>query len=101
MQSQTKAEKIQILRDTLESKATSTLRVRALDVGKFFKWLVQNGFDPSDISEEECYAYCQDLRIRYCAATSANRFKEALAVVKHVMGWRISQEAVDSPRVQG
>eukprot|EP00971_Amphidinium_carterae_P078616 1555367-Amphidinium_carterae.1 len=54
--------KVQVLRDSLEHKATGTLRIRALDMKRFLRWMADNGKDANKIVEEDCYEHCVDLR---------------------------------------
>eukprot|EP00971_Amphidinium_carterae_P033403 657873-Amphidinium_carterae.1 len=98
MQHQTRDEKMQVLRDILENKATSTIRSRALDFGYVLNWLVKSGGDPSDISERDCYTYCGHLRDERAAPTSGNRFKEAVTFARYVFGWTVSDDAISSTR---
>eukprot|EP00971_Amphidinium_carterae_P342178 6481397-Amphidinium_carterae.1 len=91
--------RMQILRDVVEDKSTSTLRVRALDFNKFMAWAVGQGESTSEgISEELAYKYCVHLRENLSAATSASRFRESMAFVRHVFGWQVEDAAVTSRR---
>eukprot|EP00971_Amphidinium_carterae_P051668 1016921-Amphidinium_carterae.1 len=98
---QDKEAKIQLLRDSLEHKATGTLRIRALDFKRFLGWMEDCFRNASDIVEEDCYDYCVELRIRFAAPTSASRFKQTITFAKHVLGWKVEEDAVTSTRVMG
>eukprot|EP00971_Amphidinium_carterae_P352540 6492644-Amphidinium_carterae.1 len=100
-QKQDKSDRIQVLRDTVEHKATGTLRIRALDLKRFISWAEKYGKEMSQITEEDGYGYVVWLRQMLAAPTAASRFKEAVTFAHHVMGWPVEEGALGSKRVMG
>eukprot|EP00971_Amphidinium_carterae_P147591 2925024-Amphidinium_carterae.1 len=96
-----KTERIQILRDTVEHKATGTLRIRALDLKRFLGWAERYGREVSPVAQEDCYEYVAWLRQSLAAPTAASRFKEAMTFAHHVMGWPVQEGVLQSKRVMG
>ena len=94
-------DKMIVLQDVFAAKATSTLRVRALDLTKFVNWGKKVGADIDPVREEVAYAYCRHLIESKAAATSVKRFKEAIVFAKHLVNWNVDPEALSSRRIAG
>ena len=92
--------KHQILVDHFVNKATGTLRIRALDVAKFFK-LASYGNELDHLTESLAYGYSCALREQGVAANAVTRFKEAVMFLKRVLHWSMDEEVTSSRRIAG
>eukprot|EP00971_Amphidinium_carterae_P133579 2645502-Amphidinium_carterae.2 len=79
------------LGDTVADKATETLRVRALDVGRFVTWSMAQSISMNPILESTGYTYLKWMQDQSAAPSAGQRFKEALAFVHHVFGWNVER----------
>eukprot|EP00971_Amphidinium_carterae_P333304 6467984-Amphidinium_carterae.1 len=77
--------------DSLAEKSTSTIRIRALDFSKYLIWTQTLGIDTAMVMESESavYQYMVNLRTIGAARTTLQRFLEAAAFAKHVLGWSV------------
>eukprot|EP00971_Amphidinium_carterae_P209509 4155985-Amphidinium_carterae.1 len=87
-------DRMQSLVDSLAEKSTSTLRIRALDFGRFLSWVIQDGLDEESVTELVAYQYTSHLRTFGAAKSSIKRFAESLAFVKHTLGWNMESEVL-------
>ena len=92
---------LEILGDVLEEKATATIRMRALDFGRFIRWAESVGASSLDIAEALAYDYCRFLRASHSSSTSVKRFRESAMFAVHVFGWSASDGFCDSRRIAG
>eukprot|EP00971_Amphidinium_carterae_P034433 677842-Amphidinium_carterae.1 len=92
---------MQSLVDSLAEKSTSTLRIRALDLGRFLGWAMQHDLDEEKITELVAYQYTAHLRASGAARSATQRFTEALAFVKHTLGWQLAEDVLTSRRISG
>jgi len=92
-----------VVSDSLQSKATATLNLRASSLALFTKWFTDNfpGRDFLPFSEESVYYYLCDLRDKACSASRGSTFLHTLAFVKDRLGMLGVDEVLSSPRAQG
>eukprot|EP00971_Amphidinium_carterae_P330871 6464127-Amphidinium_carterae.1 len=50
-------DRLQSLVDSLAEKSTSTLRIRALDIGRYLSWVIQHGLDEDSVTELVAYQH--------------------------------------------
>ena len=96
-----KIDQLEVVSDVLAEKATATIRMRALDFGRFVRWAESVGAGSLDIAEALAYDYCRFLRSNHSSATSVKRFREAALFAVHVLGWSASDGFCDSRRIAG
>eukprot|EP00435_Cladocopium_sp_Y103_P017632 s4052_g4.t1 len=92
-----------VVSDSLQSKATATLNLRASSLALYTKWFAD--FFPHEqflpFSEERVYHYLCDLRDKACSASRGSTFLHTLAFVKDRLGMLGVDEVLSSPRTQG
>lgn len=92
-----------ILADSLQSKATATVSLRASSLALYTKW--HSDWYPDEeflpFSEERVYEYLCDLRAKACSASRGSTFVSTLSFVKGRFGMSGVDSCVASPRVQG
>eukprot|EP00971_Amphidinium_carterae_P093238 1845066-Amphidinium_carterae.1 len=76
--------------DTMAEKATGTIRIRALDFSKYLVWTQTMGIDTDRVMESAVYQYLVNLRNTGAARTTLQRFLEAAAFSKHMLGWDVA-----------
>ena len=69
-------------------------------MAKFFKWVLY-GQDLDHTTKSLGYGYICAFREQGAAATAAVRFKEAVALLKHVLHWSMDEELTSSRRIGG
>ena len=93
---------MQVVADTLEDKATGTIKSRSYSLAQFVRWKAIGGKGPAfPISEADVYEYVSYLRHVGAPATRATRFRQALAFAKYVLGVNMDEETLSSRRVAG
>jgi hypothetical protein len=94
-------EAMHVLIDTLEEKATSTIKQRAESMINYQRWAVSSGRPPYPPSEEVVYVYVAEMRQNKAPATRAARFKESLNFAKHTFGMIMEDSIFESKRISG
>jgi hypothetical protein len=94
-------EAMHVLMDTLENKATSTIKQRAESMVNYQRWAESSGRTPYPPSEDTVYLYVSEMRQNKAPATRASRFKECLNFAKHTFGMVVDEGILESKRVAG
>lgn len=95
---------IKILDDVFAKKSTSTLNNRAGALGLYKVWAQTRGSGGPKwlpIAEQEAYDYLSFLKGSGAPATRADRFRQALAFLVHVVGAQGMGDTLSSQRVAG
>ncbi len=94
---------LQVVADTLRSKATSTVNLRAASMALYCRWFAKASPDesPFPILEETIYEYMCDLRGRACSASRASTFLGTLNFAATVFGLQGASQAAESQRNKG
>ena len=97
-------EAMAIVSDTLECKATSTLRSRAYSLSQFLRWHAASEHalgSAFPIDEAHAYGYVCHLRETGAPATRASRFRESLAFAQHCVGFSMPDSVLGSKHMAG
>eukprot|EP00971_Amphidinium_carterae_P106485 2108926-Amphidinium_carterae.5 len=98
---ETDAERMESLVDTLAEMATGTIHIRALGFSKYLLWAQNLGVDHDSVTEAAAYQFMVHLRNSGAAKTTLRRFLESAAFAKHILGWSIEDEVLNSRRLKG
>ena len=93
----------QIISDTLQSRATSTLKLRASSLALFFRWH-ENAYSGSDaipFEEEKVYEYLCHLRTTGSSATRGSTFVGTMNSVGDLLGVLGAKDCALSARIKG
>eukprot|EP00973_Karenia_brevis_P050082 6951321-Karenia_brevis.AAC.1 len=95
-------DKMALLDDILYDRRPKTLVARAGSIEMFIRWhRASCGGNPFPLTEETTYRYLKELYVEKAPATRAQRFREAIAFLKHVMGVEGCDDILSSRRIQG
>ena len=94
-------EKMAILQDTFEDKATSTIRGRGYSMMQYRHWAEKSSVRVFPITESKVYQFFCYSRSLGVAATRLTRFREALAFCVYTIGLDLSEEVLKSRRIAG
>lgn len=93
---------MQIVADTVQDRASGTIRSRSYSLAQFVRWKkLKCDEPPFPVSEVDAYEYVSFLRHTGAPATRGTRFRQALAFGKHVLGLGMDEETLSSRRVAG
>ena len=95
------SDKMCILKDTFEGKATSTIRGRGYSMLQYSRWAESCAVRVFPITESKVYEFFKFSRGLGVSATRLTRFREALAFSLHTIGLDLNAEVLQSRRVAG
>lgn len=98
-----KDKSFRIIEDTLRSRATSTLQLRASSLALYIKWFRDRYGETSFLpfKEQDVYGYLDDLRTKGCSPSRGTTFVGTLSFVGDLLGMEGVQECTESARVKG
>lgn len=91
----------QVLDDVFAKKKNGTLQVRLRAMMLYVRWARAKGLNPFPLSEDQRYAYVDQLRRDGAPATRASSFRSALAFCKGAIQLLGVDEVVQSGRIAG